>query len=547
MAIGGRQGAWPASSAREVAAAAKADGLRVVSKIRLAGMAFASDTIWDDCPRGNPSLLSIPTSWLVSGAVVLGLGVALAGWSLATVAAVHKMETSLSSTPSLLPESTFAPGAVALFDPAHRIEHIGDGIRQRLARHNPPAAQASPSGRADAWVAQNSPHKSGRVGPAAPAERVISDMPLEERFGEAASEAISTAHRRGSAFIRSRLAAAGSVKSSRLAMADAASLSARLGEPAEEAAVTLPKEVALIPQVPSDSRFAHEVAEAVPTLLDRQPSSARFGQPGNDAEKPSRIALAVIDSELKDEAGSSSPPLPSAPPARNVPLPSDDAVDDINARTDDASAEGIPGSVPLPTRRPAWEEPPARATRTGRTPSHSSNTMMAYARPDDGEDTAPLSGLARLFERKPRLPGLGSGVAVYDIRNAVVYMPNGEKLEAHSGLGKMVDKPRYVDEKNRGPTPPNTYKLVLRERRFHGVEAIRLLPVNGNNKYGRVGLLAHTYMLRGGLAQSNGCVVFKDYKRFLKAFKRGRITRLVVVPDMSHASPAVLASAARGA
>jgi hypothetical protein len=142
---------------------------------------------------------------------------------------------------------------------------------------------------------------------------------------------------------------------------------------------------------------------------------------------------------------------------------------------------------------------------------------------------------------------LGSGVAVYDIRNAVVYMPNGEKLEAHSGLGPMTDKPKYVDEKNRGPTPPNTYKLVLRERRFHGVEAIRLLPVDGNNKYGRVGLLAHTYMLRGGLAQSNGCVVFKDYKRFLNAFKKGKVTRLVVVPDLSHASPAMLASAARGA
>jgi hypothetical protein len=126
-------------------------------------------------------------------------------------------------------------------------------------------------------------------------------------------------------------------------------------------------------------------------------------------------------------------------------------------------------------------------------------------------------------------------------------MPNGDKLEAHSGLGHMVDKPRFASVKMRGPTPPNTYKLVLRERRFHGVEAIRLLPVDGKKKFGRDGLLAHTYMLRGGLAQSNGCVVFKDYKRFLKAFKRGKVTRLVVVPDISHASPAVIASAARGA
>ena len=89
-------------------------------------MAFASDTIWDDYPRANAGFPSIRTSWLLSGVAVLGLGVALAGWSLATVAAVHKMETSLSSTPTLLPESAFAPGAIALFDPAHRIEHLGD-------------------------------------------------------------------------------------------------------------------------------------------------------------------------------------------------------------------------------------------------------------------------------------------------------------------------------------------------------------------------------------------------------------------------------------
>ncbi|TIW50456.1 MAG: DUF2778 domain-containing protein, partial [Mesorhizobium sp.] len=53
------------------------------------------------------------------------------------------------------------------------------------------------------------------------------------------------------------------------------------------------------------------------------------------------------------------------------------------------------------------------------------------------------------------------------------------------------------------------------------------------NKYGRDGLLAHTYMLRGGRAESNGCVVFKDYARFLAAYKKGKIKRLVVVPRMS--------------
>jgi hypothetical protein len=488
---------------------------------------------------------AIRTSWLVSGAAVLGLGVALAGWSLATVAAVHRMETSLSSTPTLLPESAFAPGAVALFDPAQRVGHVGDKVRQRLAGDATAAVQ-------DAFSADGAEaglhRKSARINASFPVrgpapERTASNMPLHERFGETRSEAVAIAHRHGSAFIRARLEAAGSVKSARVALAAIAAPTVQNAAPAARDTVSLPKEVALIPQIPSDSRFAHDVAKAVPALLRDTPSAGRFGPAAGSAEKPSRIALAVIDAELNDEAGVSSPPLPSAPPAHDVAPPSSDTADDAGAPL----AESIPDSVPLPTWRPEWQKAAPAVARPAQAPSHAPNTMTAYARPDDSEDAGPLSGLAKLFERKPRLPGAASGVAVYDVRNAVVYMPNGDKLEAHSGLGQMADKPRYASVKDRGPTPPNTYKLVLRERRFHGVEAIRLLPVNGEKKFGRDGLLAHTYMLRGGLAQSNGCVVFKDYKRFLAAFKRGNVTRLVVVPDLSHASPAVIASAARGA
>jgi hypothetical protein len=132
--------------------------------------------------------------------------------------------------------------------------------------------------------------------------------------------------------------------------------------------------------------------------------------------------------------------------------------------------------------------------------------------------------------------GLTQGVAVYDISAATVYLPDGERLEAHSGLGTMVDDPRYVDRRNVGPTPPNTYNLVMRKGRFHGVEALRLIPADGDNKYGRVGLLAHTYLLRGRPAESNGCVAFKDYPRFLEAFKRGNIKQLVVVPSLSSSA-----------
>ncbi|MGT2468257.1 hypothetical protein ACVOMV_31185 [Mesorhizobium atlanticum] len=51
-------------------------------------------------------------------------------------------------------------------------------------------------------------------------------------------------------------------------------------------------------------------------------------------------------------------------------------------------------------------------------------------------------------------------------------------------------------------------------------------------------------MLRGGRAESNGCVVFKDYRRFLAAYKSGKIKRLVVVPRLTS-SPTRVAQEGR--
>ncbi len=134
----------------------------------------------------------------------------------------------------------------------------------------------------------------------------------------------------------------------------------------------------------------------------------------------------------------------------------------------------------------------------------------------------------------------GDGVAIYDIARGRVYLPNGETLEAHSGIGPMRDNPAFVSRRNRGPTPPHIYDLTLRERPFLGVQAIRLTPVGGDAAvFGRDGFLAHTYMLRRP-GDSNGCVVFKDYRRFLAAFKKGQIKRMVVVPRLREAPGLIL-------
>jgi hypothetical protein len=62
-----------------------------------------------------------------------------------------------------------------------------------------------------------------------------------------------------------------------------------------------------------------------------------------------------------------------------------------------------------------------------------------------------------------------------------------------------------------------------------------MTPAGGATIFGRAGLLAHPYML-GPLGDSNGCVSFRDYERFLKAYSDGEVTRIVVVPSLRGAT-----------
>jgi hypothetical protein len=208
-------------------------------------------------------------------------------------------------------------------------------------------------------------------------------------------------------------------------------------------------------------------------------------------------------------------------------------------------------AIPLPVPRPPElrPSPAVLATRAPRRPVQavaSTQSVFRAALPEEpslldrifgggGERAAPAQTLAYAapgaLESAPRQRLSASpGIAVYDISARVVTLPSGETLEAHSGLGPHMDDPRNVHLKMRGATPPGTYDLTEREALFHGVRAIRLNPVGGSGAiHGRVGLLAHTYML-GPSGASNGCVSFRNYDRFLQAFLRGEVRRLVVVP-----------------
>lgn len=228
-------------------------------------------------------------------------------------------------------------------------------------------------------------------------------------------------------------------------------------------------------------------------------------------------------------------PLPPRRPADLVPPPA--ARGAVTAEADKAATEpaqpragrALRGGRTTVAKAEAPKEPGFFEKLFGGA-GGSPNQAMAYAAPDGGL----TGGGSRLTGIAPSDNGASAAsdrfTAVYDISARMVYLPDGSRLEAHSGLGEYMDKPSFAHLRMRGVTPPAIYDLREREALFHGVRAIRLTPIN-SSVHGRSGLLAHTYML-GPSGQSNGCVSFRDYNRFLNAFLSGQVKRLKVVASL---------------
>jgi hypothetical protein len=231
--------------------------------------------------------------------------------------------------------------------------------------------------------------------------------------------------------------------------------------------------------------------------------------------------------------------LAQKPTYENWPqiAPDEPAEAEADAETD--TAETVVAAIPLPRSRPSDANNAVR----GANPPPQANEA---SRSEDPTLLQKLSGLFRyrftlasltpndgIFGSSPDLAALGydGQTAVYDISARMVYLPNGSKLEAHSGLGESRDDPRHVSERKVGSTPPAVYELKPREQLFHGVQALRMQPVEGS-ALGRTGLLVHSYML-GPDGDSNGCVSVRDYDRFLAAYQRGEFKRLAVVSTLA--------------
>lgn len=450
-------------------------------------MAFMRKKFGNDVPAGKLGRTFSAPSAIIRWVAVPGAGVALSLWIVAGMAGAYSASSSLSTTTSFMPQvpREAAAGATVKVEKAQRL--------------------------IDVAVAGSGGHTHS------------AKISAGERFEAVAANAALSPQKLAAAFAKSGMAVARHQPT---------------GTPLKE-------------------RF--DIATA---LDSRGPAAARFGQ-RSETERSSRLALALAGSagiELAYAVASapdSDTPFSSLFVSPEGMLGTDDDSDDV------AVFDDLPDDIPLPARRPKIDNGPADkpekspAPRIASAPKEpaspkptkrdrNSGEMLAFAKPDNPQESG--GGLfSGLFSRST--PKGRAGVAVYDISAATVTMPDGTRLEAHSGVGNMADNVKYVDRKMVGPTPPGTYKLTMRESRFHGVEAIRLTPVDGRNPYGRNGLLAHTEMLRGRPEQSNGCVAFKDYKRFLAAFKRGHITRMVVVPGRSrHSLPATtVADNGRGA
>jgi hypothetical protein len=285
-------------------------------------------------------------------------------------------------------------------------------------------------------------------------------------------------------------------------------------------------------QARSDHRSdAPAATGAVASFEDRFTSFAdRFGA-ATSSESIAGTTVAVAPAIAPDDA-SATPAADLMAPAR-APRP--------------AALVPVPRPAPrsVASNRPAVryrvaslsDTPPPAAAAADATPSDSGIIdvfeRLTRARASDAaaKDAAPTDATTK--DANP-LAVDPSHTAIYDISARTVYLPTGERLEAHSGLGGYMDDVRSVHLRHRGPTPPNVYELELRESPFHGVQAIRLNPVDARKMHGRDGILAHPFML-GPDGQSNGCVSVKDYPAFLNAYRRGEITRLVVVEQLDDA------------
>jgi hypothetical protein len=298
---------------------------------------------------------------------------------------------------------------------------------------------------------------------------------------------------------------------------------AALSEPAT--VISAQPGIAPGPSLSFEDRFAAAAPQGVePRVQAEAPRLAEARRP--QAETPG-LAEAPKPRAETPKLAEASKPKESSPPVRVAAIaPAPRPVEPEPAKGPGAAVRDMAQRAKAAVLSIASADKPSIVEKLWGKPQAKAS-LLAYASADasftgslgPSQNSATLGAMPR-YERD---------TAVYDISAHMVYLPDGTRLEAHSGLGGELDDPRSAHIRMRGVTPPHLYELTPREALFHGVPALRLNPVGGEDAiYGRTGLLAHTFML-GPNGDSNGCVSFRDYNAFLNAYRNQGIKRLAVV------------------
>src|SRR4051794_304809 len=295
-----------------------------------------------------------------------------------------------------------------------------------------------------------------------------------------------------------------------------AALVVRKSPPAEYAVRTSTRE--MVPSAPSlsfNDRFAAAAPQSVePKPQPQQPTIAETSKPQVEAPK---LATAPKAKEAAPVQVAAVPASPQRPMEARPATSTGSAIRDMAQRAK-AAVIALATSEKQTMVEKLW----------GKQPSH--GPLLAFASADASVTGSLGGGIGQ--GQNPALGGSAPydrSTAVYDISARTVYLPDGTQLEAHSGLGSKLDDPHSASLRMRGVTPPHIYELKPREALFHGVPALRMTPIGGEEAiFGRSGLLAHSFML-GPNGDSNGCVSFRDYDAFLNAYRNQGIKRLAVV------------------
>jgi hypothetical protein len=280
-----------------------------------------------------------------------------------------------------------------------------------------------------------------------------------------------------------------------------------------------PATVASITPFMFNERFAASGPQGVASAVPPEPVAVPSQQPRAPklAEAPKTVSAPKLAEAPRPKGAAPAQVAMNAPaPRQPESKPAKTAGDSIRDMAERAKAAvmSIASSERLSITEKLWGKQEQRASLLSFASADASITGSI------GQNQNPALGGAAPYDRS---------TAVYDISAHTVYLPDGSKLEAHSGLGSSLDDPGSAKIRMHGVTPPHIYELTPREALFHGVPALRLTPIGGEDAiYGRSGLLAHTFML-GPNGDSNGCVSFRDYNAFLNAYRNQGIKKLAVV------------------